>query len=492
MPKVKTIVVLASAAAGIAALTSAVSAQRPPTADERLLRLETSVGIDVRRYGARGDGTNDDTAAIDAALDAAAGGSTVLLPGSASVYTHRGTIALKKGITLEGAGAKGYTSGVVLKINAGTEPAIRIEDGPVHLRNLTIRNDGGSGFGIHATRQIIADSVDVARFKRANLLLEHDTNQVGPYGSIFRNCGFYYSEDHGAVVGNGANLVMFISSDFKWNGWKGTVAPRDPRKYQGEDRARSLAKDGLFVGTRYNPYRVPVYNPEGLTILAGDSSYNSRYGWNIDGLAVSSSVFPGYAEWNGNYTADMKPAQFAQYQARIGNDLVSSLISFGTLKPEKILADAAYSASSEPSLVLAGGRIIGQNGATQPREWWNLAGLRIFLSAAREASVSVVPDNSNGDARIAPAGNARLRLGGQDEVALTISNRGVQLPLSYSQGDETRTYSRTVALGPPERGKHGVGDIVFNSEPADGRPLGWVCVAAGAPGIWRPFAQIGR
>lgn len=35
------------------------------------------------------------------------------------------------------------------------------------------------------------------------------------------------------------------------------------------------------------------------------------------------------------------------------------------------------------------------------------------------------------------------------------------------------------------------GDIVFNSLPVSGGFVGWVCVTAGTPGVWRPFGAIG-
>ena len=42
----------------------------------------------------------------------------------------------------------------------------------------------------------------------------------------------------------------------------------------------------------------------------------------------------------------------------------------------------------------------------------------------------------------------------------------------------------------PKNGNHERGDIVWNSEPEPGKPLGWVCVKSGAPGTWRHFGEI--
>lgn len=66
--------------------------------------------VDVRRFGALGDGRSDDRRAIQAAIDslAAAGGGTVTFPAGTYVVSRAGTsavaVTLKSGIRLQGAG----------------------------------------------------------------------------------------------------------------------------------------------------------------------------------------------------------------------------------------------------------------------------------------------------------------------------------------------------------------------------------------------------
>lgn len=43
---------------------------------------------------------------------------------------------------------------------------------------------------------------------------------------------------------------------------------------------------------------------------------------------------------------------------------------------------------------------------------------------------------------------------------------------------------------PPDAGTHNVGDRVWNTAPAAGGVVGWVCVTAGTPGTWRAFGTI--
>lgn len=43
----------------------------------------------------------------------------------------------------------------------------------------------------------------------------------------------------------------------------------------------------------------------------------------------------------------------------------------------------------------------------------------------------------------------------------------------------------------PTTGNYNKGDIVWNTDPRTGQPVGWVCITSGSPGDWRPFGIIG-
>lgn len=114
------------------------------------MRDMAETGVNVRDFGARGDGAADDTEAVQAAVNACTegGGGTVHLP--AGTYRLTSAVWVNSGITLAGAG----TAGTVLRQSSVTEDGIRGQDTEyVTVRDLTVAGPGtGRGNGIRLTR----------------------------------------------------------------------------------------------------------------------------------------------------------------------------------------------------------------------------------------------------------------------------------------------------------------------------------------------------
>jgi hypothetical protein len=67
---------------------------------------------------------------------------------------------------------------------------------------------------------------------------------------------------------------------------------------------------------------------------------------------------------------------------------------------------------------------------------------------------------------------------------------GIGFPLGYYAGGSGLLKLRTVAAAAPVAGTYLQGDIVYNSAPASGGFIGWVCTAGGTPGTWKTFGVI--
>ena len=140
----------------------------------------SSFGHDVKTYGAVGDGVTDDSAAIQAAIDAAAGGGAVFFP--TGVYQiGTATLTLPSDVTLMGTG----WGSVIQATGAGrTDPfahdILRNADQVDGNANITIRDLAIHGDRAHSSNQI------------NGLDLEGGTANVRVINVLF--------EDHGVAI----------------------------------------------------------------------------------------------------------------------------------------------------------------------------------------------------------------------------------------------------------------------------------------------------
>lgn len=119
---------------------------------------KTNVELNVMDYGAKGDGVTDDTAAIQAAINAAVGGGSIFLPRGR--FMVRQLIIRNKGTTVAGAARFGTQ---IIRLS-GDLPLIEMSGTATmagHLRYCSLTNLMISGNGLpgHLVRSIYADNL---------------------------------------------------------------------------------------------------------------------------------------------------------------------------------------------------------------------------------------------------------------------------------------------------------------------------------------------
>ena len=94
------------------------------------------------------------------------------------------------------------------------------------------------------------------------------------------------------MVGTGTNTVTFINCDSKYSGAPSYLtAPSVAGNYDG------FQVEYLNAANPSSAFFSRV--PEGIKVIGGDCSYNSRYGWNFLGIQAGA-IITSYAEGNLN------------------------------------------------------------------------------------------------------------------------------------------------------------------------------------------------
>ncbi len=92
------------------------------------------------------------------------------------------------------------------------------------------------------------------------------------------------------------------------------------------------------------------------------------------------------------------------------------------------------------------------------------------------------------DFTMGSSGEPTIFISGSNNVGIKIRKPKADLDIAGAFRFQGQTHQYNDA--PPKAGSFAQGDITWNSQPVRGSVLGWVCVKAGAPGTWMPFASL--
>ena len=165
------------------------------------------------------------------------------------------------------------------------------------------------------------------------------------------------------------------------------------------------------------------------------------------------------------------------WKDRLGNSVkFSKLVEVGVLKTLNV----------SDTLTVEGGKV-GVN-TLEPGGTFGVAkdGLEVVIDVV--GSTPFVGTNTSDRFSIGTNREPTLFVSHDNKIGIKVKTPKQDLdvagPIRY-QG-QTHQYLKDE----PVNGSHERGDIVWNSEPEPGKPLGWVCVKSGAPGTWRHFGEI--
>ncbi|HKR81426.1 MAG TPA: glycosyl hydrolase family 28-related protein [Candidatus Saccharimonadales bacterium] len=278
-----------AAAAGDMVLASTQTVTGTKTFNAGTLRDKGSQLFDVKAFGAAGDGSTDDTAAIQSAIDAATPtkGTVFFPPGTYRLATLSGTAAtvnrrfltLTAGVTLQGVSA----AASVLKVGNSTAPFFTVVGGTADLTGLTVRD---LGFDLNTTNNAPASNqADGSVLDYRAAVVVYTGNRV-----TVRNCRITDSCGVWGFTANGSGTSV---SDTIIEGnrleWASTSVYHDTSAVYTSG-VRTLIRGNHFSATAGTPLAFSAIETHGDDQVVTNNTISGWFrGINVTGVGVVST-----------------------------------------------------------------------------------------------------------------------------------------------------------------------------------------------------------
>ena len=444
--------------------------------------------INVLDYGATGDGATNDTAAIQAAINAlpANGGAIYFPVGTYLTDSLTGVTGLK----FLGDGS-GYYGGTVIKLKTSNTTLLTFTDKPqFEASNLLF--EGTSG-----TVQKGEDVTDIGIY--------FNNATAGDIDANFQNVGFIYFQDCVKVVGRNVKFNSCTFSNSKRGVYIPTTQPADVRGLEMYScRFHSMGKDGasnvacVYIDPVSNYQEVVIigfdaddclsfyYGFSSMTTIIGEINKARSTGITINTTGATSSndkrifnISTIYAQENPTVVAGSSVYSTGSAQVNLNGCVV-----MGCGGPGFNINTAV--ATLAGCVVHNAGQLTNNSAAC-----FYVSGDASVISAcaAFQDRTSVKTNKANygyyldGD---------YIFINGLFSDSLFATSSFYRNPAKVVQGQEPIAPLRHEAWGTvaPIAGKWTIGDVVWNTAPASGNPPGWVCTVSGTPGTWRAMANL--
>ena len=165
------------------------------------------------------------------------------------------------------------------------------------------------------------------------------------------------------------------------------------------------------------------------------------------------------------------------WKDRLGNSVIKSKLQEVGVLNELNVADTLHVAKNS----------IGIN-TNSPTGLLGIMKDGIEIMADVKGNQAYVGTVNSDDFTMGSSGEPTIFISGSNNVGIKIRKPKADLDIAGPFRFQGQTHQYNDA--PPKAGSFAQGDITWNSQPVKGSVLGWVCVKAGAPGTWMPFASI--
>ena len=211
-------------------------------------RMIEGAPVNVKDYGAVGDGVADDTVAIQAAIDASPAGSKIILP--VGNYKLTATINLNKpALQLVGSGSS--YSGVNLIVDHLLGAGIRVSETNCQITDLKVdasasRTAGSAGSGLTGNYGILYEGASTnATYITRQVCKRVQVNDQPSHGIVISGHVWYSIFDQLNIINNGGHGVIVDA---------GETTGRTNKDYNGFSTIRYLISTGngghgLAIGT---------------------------------------------------------------------------------------------------------------------------------------------------------------------------------------------------------------------------------------------------
>jgi len=422
-----------------------------PTAGAGRFLLQYSGELNVKQFGAKGDQTNDDTQAFSNALNVFAGGGIIFVP--QGKYKLTDELTLKSGITIQGASSPDTTFGT-----------------PTGLENASFIYQTTASKYVFKLQEAQVTSV-----KLCNLVLSSTSSpSVTPSANI-----------------GGINMTGTGSTQTN----RGIIFER--LYFYCFNIAINVESVGVTPDWNCHPVNVNYCNFFSNSTDVKFNTVNAEWIFNNSSFYLSSAnskgvhcVRSGYLTFllcsGGGITSPAPSNSYWFYQNSTERDTVKFIQSQAENCTAMIYVDAASTADKYRPLVL-------DSCLVEAPIFLNKESRYISFASRYTTDVNIAANNviieSYSDSFASPGSQ-----GYKFSAGLTGSE--IRNAITSQDNMSVGVYGTIVsgsqqlrASAAPSTGTWKVGDVVWNTAPAVGGNLGWICTVAGTPGTWIVFGR---